>query len=536
MLKIASLLLEKTAIPFDKEEFSFQIQSHPSYPSLHAITGVFDHFQIENVAARVPVTDEVFEQLPKHFIAQINSDEGPQLVLVEKKEPQCILYNAERKKTAKSIPEFLEVFTGIIVAVEKDENLKKQPSENKFTGIITTSLLAVSVLVLFLTSTSNIYSYLSLFISIIGVFISISIVKQELGIKNVIGNAFCSSNDEKKNCDAVLSSKGAILFKNYKLSDLSLIYFTSFSISVVLLSLQNLSLYSIYALSLLSFPITIYSIYYQAFHIKKWCLLCLSIVGVLWLQTAITIYFQDFTFEFNLLEFLTTIVSFLLFFSIWNVIKPRYIEALKNKEIKIDYFKFKRKYSLFSTLLTNNTRVDTKLSAKEIIFGNIDSDLEIVIITNPFCGHCKPVHTIVDDIIHQYQNQVKIIVRFNINSQDIDSKLVKITSSLLEIYSQKGQEECLLAMNEAYNLLSPNDWLEKWENHTIDKSQYIETLQSQKDWCVENKINFTPEILINGYSYPKEYDRKDLTFFIEELSEEYNIEKIRNNKEQEKVS
>ena len=43
---IVKKLLSKNAISFDKKELDFQIQSHPSYPSLHAITGVLDHFNI----------------------------------------------------------------------------------------------------------------------------------------------------------------------------------------------------------------------------------------------------------------------------------------------------------------------------------------------------------------------------------------------------------------------------------------------------------------------------------------------------------
>ena len=50
MQKIASLLLRKNGIQFDKDEFLFQIQSHPSYPSLHSITGVLEHFNIDNIA------------------------------------------------------------------------------------------------------------------------------------------------------------------------------------------------------------------------------------------------------------------------------------------------------------------------------------------------------------------------------------------------------------------------------------------------------------------------------------------------------
>jgi len=536
MLKIASLLLQNNAIPFDKEEFAFQIQSHPSYPSLHSITGVLDHFNIENVAAKVPVNNETLDQLPNCFIAQINSGNGLELILTEKKKDEYILYDSGKKKKKVSKETFLEIFTGIILAVEKDENIKPANNNRVFNYIFLT-LLVFSSLFIFFQSTSSVTSYLLLSLSIIGILISISIVKQEFGIKNTIGDAFCSSNDEKKDCNAVLTSKGATIFKNYKLSDLSLIYFVGLSFSIFFLSIQNLSLNIVFLIGLISFPITIYSIYYQAIVVKKWCLLCLSIAGLLWISAALPFMFSNFTTSFQLIELLTVAISFLLFFNIWSYIKPKYTEALDNKKSKIDYYKFKRKYSLFSTLLKSNPSINTTIhNSKEIIFGNKDSNLEIVIITNPFCGHCKPVHKIIDDILHQYSNQVKIIIRFNINTEDLESDLSKITMNLLKIYLQKGPETCLTAMTEIYNKLSATKWLDKWQDLDLDTDLYLETFNKQKTWCSDNKINFTPEILINGYSFPKEYDRSDLSYFIEDLYEEYNIEIAENISTQEQVS
>ncbi|WP_299163311.1 thioredoxin domain-containing protein, partial [uncultured Tenacibaculum sp.] len=142
------------------------------------------------------------------------------------------------------------------------------------------------------------------------------------------------------------------------------------------------------------------------------------------------------------------------------------------------------------------------------------SKLEIVVITNPFCGHCKPVHKHVDDILHRYGNNVKIRVRFNISTQDTNSDGVKITSRLIEIYNTKGATQCLLAMGEIYEGEKPLVWLQKWGACT-DDTTYIAELEKENVWCKENAINFTPEILINGKSFPKEYGRTDLIFFIE---------------------
>ena len=523
MLKIAGLLLQKNSIPYDKEELSFQIQSHPSYPSLHSVTGVFDHFNIENVAARVPNNLEVLEQLPKSFMAQFNGEKGIQMVLVEKEKSGVAIFDEEKKKSEISEDDFIKGFTGIIVAVEKSEDDTKAVKVSKSyttVGFVIAALIFGGVLAI---SNTSIVPWVTLVLSIVGVVISVSIVKQEFGIQNSIGSAFCTSDSEKKDCNAVLSSKGANIVGNYKLSDLSLIYFVGLSLSTALLFAQNLDISYVYFIAIASTPITIYSIYYQAAVLKTWCLLCLSIVGLLWIQAAVPVLMVPtlFDFNFSLISLLLVVGSFLLTFTLWSYLKPQYKEAEENKKFKIDYYQFKRKYNIFSTLLKSNDALDTEVNdAGQIVFGNKEANVEIVVITNPFCGHCKPVHTVIEDVLKQFKDQVKIIIRFNIQ-MDKEGDAVKITSGLLDIYENQGEDKCLEAMEEAYLKLSPKEWIEKWYPKNIDSEKRFENLTKQKDWCGEHKINFTPEILVNGRSFPKEYDRGDIAFFIEDLQEEY---------------
>jgi len=528
MQKIAALLLRKNSVPFDKEELYFQIQSHPSYPSLHSITGVFDHFNIENVAARVPNTQEVYNQLPNSFIAQINDKGSVDLVLVEKNGSSCKVYDQEGKKKRINQKEFLDAFTGIILGVEKDDQqtIRKGSSKNLITyaGFI----LAIAIITtLFITSTKSTAFYAVFATSIVGILISVSVLKQEFGIKNTIGDAFCSSDSEKKDCNAVLTSNGATIVKGYKLSDLSLIYFVGLSLTIFLLSLQGLSLHLVYWIGIISLPITLYSIIYQAFTVKTWCLLCLSIAGILWIQVAIPFVFDSFAFELtlNTPEILTLLIGLLGSFSIWSYTRPKITKASKDAQYKMDYYKFIRKNSLFSTLLNSKPELNTTLSSNdEIIFGNKNSNVEIVIATNPFCGHCKPVHTIVEDILKQHNDQVRIVIRFYISMHDKDADVIKITTNLMHIYHEKGQEICLKAMEDAYNRLKPKEWLNLWTQPQLEFDRFFNTLEIQRDWCTNNQINFTPEILVNGRSFPKEYKRSDILFFIEDLHEEHNQE------------
>ena len=101
LTNLVQKLLNRNKIPFDREELVFQIQSHPSYPSLHAITGVLDHFNIENIALDIPATEEVLSQLPDCFIAQVHNNQGESLMVVERKESGYVVFDSENRKTEK---------------------------------------------------------------------------------------------------------------------------------------------------------------------------------------------------------------------------------------------------------------------------------------------------------------------------------------------------------------------------------------------------------------------------------------------------
>lgn len=513
---IVSKLLTNAKIPFDKNELIFQIQSHPSYPSLHSITGVLDHFSIENIAANVPINIETLKQLPCNFIAQLKDDNGQSLVNVNvSKEDYTVISNGNKKEKLNA-KQFLEKFTGIIVAVEKPErtvsNISSKRQIRNFLIVAIVTLLA-ALLYIFNVSIINI-SYLLL--SFIGTFISIAIIKQELGLETVIGNAFCSGGTEKKDCDAVLTSKGAEILNGYKLSDFSLFYFTTLTITS-LLQINQLNISAI--LSLFAIPVVLYSFYYQYFIVKKWCLLCLSIAGVLIVQSPL-LFLSDFVvYNLGLTEMVLFItIAFAVILS-WIYLKPMLFEVNKHRKEKINFLKFQRNFDVFNTMLnkanTFNTKIDT---IEEITLGNLNAKLEIVVITNPFCGHCKPVHKVIENILSKYENDVKIVIRFYINTDNIESNGVKVTTRILEIYKNQSKKETLSALHDIYNEMETNLWLEKWGT-CIDVEKQIFVLKEERSWCTNNNINFTPEILINGKAYPKQYQRPEMLYFIENLIE-----------------
>ena len=517
------LLLFKNDISCDKEELKFQIESHPSYPSLHSITGVLDHFNIDNIALDVPINQETLSQLPNCFLAQIKDDNEMSFVIVNNNNGVYSLISSDKKKQNVSSSEFLEKFTGIIVAVEKTEGVefKKDNASKINTVFISFSLILLASL--FIKISSNLSTALYVLLSAIGIYISRAIIKQELGEKTLLGDAFCSqTNTGGNSCNSVLSSKGAQIGR-YKLSDFSMVYFIGLLLSSLLFTLVGSSLTIVFVLSLIAIPVTLYSIYYQYAVVKQWCFLCLSITAVLWIQATLILSLNYNTITTITLSSITLNAvliisfSFLSVFTIWNVLSPNMKLIKELKESKIKYFKFKRDYSLFEALLNKSAVVETLIpNASEVVFGNKNAPLNITLITSPFCGHCKPVHTLIEQVLKKHSEEVQIHIRFSANEANVP--LINITSRLLELYHTESESKCLEAMHDIYKELTSEQWFNKW-GETNNREPYLNTLKLASKWCQDNNINFTPEILINGRSYPKEYERSELLYFIEDLYE-----------------
>ena len=514
-------LLKLNSIKVDKKELEFQFESHPSYPSLHSITGVLAHFNIENLAIEVPNDIEILLQLPKFFIAYITDEKGKRFVLaIQANEHIEIVY--DKKSRANLTNEaFLQVWSGIIVAVEKTENYQKSLESHSLPKYIL-YISTLSLLFIFFQSNITWFKAVHFLVSILGATISIIIVQHELGKYSVILDKFCSRNNEKTSCDDVLKSKGATLIGNIKLSDVGLIYFFGIILSWLLLSLIiNASDNIIVLLSIAAVPFTFYSLIYQRFVVKKWCPLCLSVLAIIWIHGAsLFLYNQKIKYATDLNSLLAVTLGFIVVFLIWFFIYPKLKTEQEHKKLQITYNRFKNKYSVFDALISRNSAIDTKLGmAPEIILGKKDEKpaLEIVLITNPLCGHCKSAHQAVEPLLKSRKKTIRVVIRFNVNTRNGSDQDVLIAARLLAIYHKREESTFIEALDEIYSDASPQNWLMKW--NIEEKDEYFELLNNEKEWCQANNINFTPEILLNGRAFPKEYGRNDLQYFIDDLIE-----------------
>ena len=512
-------LLKNSGIAYDSKELALQIQGHPSFPSLRAITGVLDHFNIDHVPARIPKDKSALVQLPNQFIAQYEQE----FHYVELKNEQVRLYTSTGKKRL-SYDEFLEGFDGVVVVLDHENSVTAQRKVKPSRVLMALALLLLGAS-LFLSDIA-IAEGLFLLLALAGTVFSFSILKQEQGQPTLLTNTFCPSGHSKIDCEAVTQSDSLRFFKQYSLSDLAMAYFSATSVIAITSILTGQSLLVLAYSGYLVLPVTLYSIYYQQAVVKKWCALCLGLVAVLWLQALTVTFLSSWGTVPELQEFLYSGLIMVATAAAWTYIKPFIDDLGTLREEQAQYLRFRRDPELFSAYFYKEKPIDTSLGIDgELQFGNPAARLSLVVATSPQCSHCQPVHELIEKALQQFGKELSITLRFNIDVRNEESPLVQQCARLLELYHTAGKETGMAALQDAYSDMPIEQWMDLWGS-VMDPKAYYSTLMAQKKWCLQNAVNFTPHLLINGRAYPKMYQRSDLLFFIEELLDQSQLESL----------
>ena len=186
------------------------------------------------------------------------------------------------------------------------------------------------------------------------------------------------------------------------------------------------------------------------------------------------------------------------------------------KENQIKNIRFIRNYNIFKNTLLTQKKMQFPFIP--ISLGNKQSKTLITIVTNPFCGHCKKVHEVIDGILVNHDDSllVQIILKVDFEHESEDNK--KLFRSLYALNSNIDKTIFTEALKNWFEETNLQLWLEKYE--IIVSSQFDGVIKSHFEWSVNNQINFTPTIFINGYQYPDVYERENLKYFINDLIED----------------
>jgi uncharacterized membrane protein/glutaredoxin len=493
------------------------LKNHPDYPSILAVSDTLNRWNIQNLVIRV--TSEQLFEISAPFIVSLNINHGI-FVLVKRNTANIIEWeDAEGNSKTDSKEEFIEKWNGIVLLAEANESSgeKDYKEKHKIERIskLRIPFLISGVVLLILSLFYSIYSYHWSYISVFAlhVFGSITsciLIWQRIDNNNPLINNICQIGNNS-NCNAILNSKAANITSWLSWSEVGFFYFTG---SLFTLIFEPTSLSFLRIFTLFSPLYIAWSLYYQAFVAKEWCILCLATLATLFLQFVITIYnFSFYSFAnsfFTLKNFISIIQGFSLPILLWSFLKPIFNNNQKVSGLTNNLRRFKNNPDLFLSLLYQQENMPfIHESLNTVIQGDINADHTITIVTNPFCNPCAKAHTIIERLIEANKN-INCQTIFAASSSEDDNRNIiarSILSQPLEIQSS--------ALTK-WNKHEETD-IEKWllQMPIVESSK--ETLEKHTEWIKNANIKGTPTIFLNGFKIPQMYQLEDLENIIHYL-------------------
>jgi len=514
-------LLKSLKVPVTTSTAIEQVENHPDFPSLYSISDSLTSWNIENAAFQVDA--ESLDRLPTPFISHMRK-QGGSFVLVTNINGAVQLIDEKGQEKKLSREEFIKGWTSNVLLAERnthsgEKEYAKKRREELIAGVRLPLLGGIALLLIiyfFILRASTPFGAIAsllLMTKFIGCVVSSLLLWFEVDKASPVLKQICTAGN-KTNCTAVLNSKGSKVFNWLSWSEAGFFYFAGSFLSLLLsIGFPNVTLAVLTCLSMLAFPYTFFSIYYQWRIVKQWCPLCLVVQMVI-VTEAIIGYFGYWRVASNPLIVWggSQLLFFLAVFSLpvlfWIASKKAFLSLERAKLLKKELHKLKYNKEIFTALLPRQKHISHPTEGLGITLGNPAAKHTIVKVCNPFCGPCAKAHQTLDELLDNGQIKVKVIFM----AADGEGDKAMVVKHLLHL-SEKGDEALLRrAMDDWYNA-PQKDYAVFQHMYPVEREQlkrYGQQVEAMKNWCLESSISFTPTIFINGYQMPDNYKIEDL--------------------------
>lgn len=505
MQKIINNYLYKFGHAKKINEFNNNYFSHPNFPSLLAIVDSLTQLEIENVAANVPF-DQI-ENLPNSFIAELVIDDKNDFYIIEKTEGRFYAYNDNLKKNKYQFEEIESFWTGLVILVEENTNKNLVDEKSQYYIYF---LLFIIGLYPIIAEDEIIYSVLQLFLTIIGLILSVEIIKELFNKDDLTNKSKFCNKDKDFSCSEIIKSNVTI-YKNYlTFVDLPILFFL-FSLLLQILFPNLVVIIGFF--SLFSIPVIIYSIYYQRYIAQKWCMLCLSISLVLSFNTVL--FFLNFKItRIENIDVFNILILLMLVYLLWHSVKTVVLKKISLKKQINGLLRFKRSKEVFEKV-SKKIQYDF-IELNLIKLGNEKANNTIVLFLSPSCPYCHIVFAEALEIIEKFSDMYNLKIGFNVNVQNNENPFIDVALIVQKLYLLEKDYKKALA-DWHIKKLEIADWKIKWDvDDLLSSTTENEDLQSQYNWCLKNELHYAPIRIFNNYLLNENYELKDVFYFIEE--------------------
>lgn len=507
-------LLTLLGVKYTKSYAKKLFNEHPHKYDLYGLSKMLNLYKIDSVGIKIDNKLKDISNIELPFIAQVAEN----FVIVEKVTETEVQYIWEGKILISKLTDFIESWSGIALLIQKGEKkiepeYKKHRIEEIFLKFQKISLIICSVVLLFFCFLSN-GAYRSLgvnillILNIVGLISSYLLVLKKIKVQSSYADKLCSLL-KQGDCNSVLESSASTIYGLIGWSDIGLGYFIA-NILIITLFPSFISYLAI--VNILSLPYSVWSIWYQKFKVKQWCVLCITVQFLFWIIFANNLIFDYVKIPEITIEDLLFIASLYIVPVLYtNFISPKLESANKLEDIVQEMNSLKMTSGVFKTLIKQQKYYYIDKNVSKILFGNPNANITITILTNPHCNPCARMHKRIDELLQKVKDEICVQYVFSSFNESLDNS----GKFLISAYNQLGADRSTLIFDEWFEKgkYDRKSFFKKYCNIVVDDCSELEYLNHQS-WKKSTGLIATPTILINGFELPKDYYKiEDIEYF-----------------------
>ena len=508
-------------IPISCRSIEQVVLTHPNYPSLQCVSDALDSWKVRHVVVKLSL--EKLRALDVPVIAHLKKRE---YVWVTRITDSKVHYRgASGKEKTWGYDRFEQEWSGVALAIEDltdagEANYKKEIKEGIFKGFIASSFAVLLIVLMCFswtndTQTSFLPKLLLFIFNAIGCYISYILIRQEKRQSSALSNKFCKIG-KHIDCREVTSSQYSSFLNFISWAELGAVCFGSMLFWVAITPLSNDCLSPLWWFSLLVLPFTLWSLFVQAFIIRKWCLFCCSVVLLLWTNAAVLTVFYS---PPAIITIPNTALWALLFIACLAVV----LELSKTIGQKEQLYAQQRETAKikYDILTMQAQLLDTTYTIDNIGFAwsNPGSAHDIGLYVSTACSHCGKAVQELKRLTDIYPG-ISFRLIYAVNPDNPDNESNVIVRHFINLYKTMDKNAFFDMLDAWYSTL--NKKLEALQQtYPVPSVQNnTEEMDVLYQFNQQSKISYTPAILLNGQLFSKLYSYTDLYGIVRALNAE----------------
>ena len=508
-MNILTKTLKMLGVPYTSSYANKIYEEHPYRESMFGLSQIFRHYRIQNYGLRLKDKSEMVH-LPMPCIMHFPND----FVLVTKATENEVNFWWNGNQMNLEMQAFCRQWTGETLLFDQTENALEpdymKHQRKQWLRVLTYMLPFLCFIVLLfihLLSMATMHLCwlaLPLAITILMSGTTVLLVREQMHLRSSVSEALCSSFSQGS-CNNVLESNASKLWGYLSWSEIGLGFAIGSALSMLI---YPECLWGLLIITACATPYTLWSIWYQWKVAHTWCILCLIMQMLLWIQLS-ALWFVSVQLNLRHVTDLVSLlqVGLLLLGCIlavhWCV--GIVTDALQLPEWKHSYRRLKANAKVFAALQESQQQLPTGPSkATAISFGQADAPHVLTVLTNPYCNPCAQMHQRLKRL-----NTGKVRIDYILSSFNADKETT--SKLLIAAYQQLGPDRAL-AVFDAWFAGGREQGNDFFTSYRLDPEtpDVLAQHRLHQQWREKTGIHATPTLLFDGKRFPDEYKLEDL--------------------------